>query len=108
MHIGDVLRTIRKNKGMTKPELVERSGVSLRGIEKIEKTGKPTFSTLLSLVKGLGVTLDEVLAEAGLLQNAQVNIKPTTEIAIQADDTLDDKSKKLMSDLYSSLRDRAE
>lgn len=54
------LRTIRKNAGLSVPELSRRSGVPIRTIENIEKTDHATVANAIKLADALGVTLDEL------------------------------------------------
>jgi transcriptional regulator with XRE-family HTH domain len=54
------LRTIRKEKGVSVPELSRRSGVSVRTIEDLERRGDGRVSTLIRLADALEVTLDEL------------------------------------------------
>lgn len=52
------LRTIRKDAGLSVPELPRRSGVPIRTIENIEKTDHATVANAIKLADALGVTLD--------------------------------------------------
>jgi transcriptional regulator with XRE-family HTH domain len=54
------LRTIRKEKGVSVPELSRRSGVSVRTIEDLERRGDGRVSTLIRLADALEVSLDEL------------------------------------------------
>jgi Helix-turn-helix. len=54
------LRNIRITRGVSKPQLVDLSGVPLRTIEDIEKRGDCRVSTAKSLAAALGVSLDEL------------------------------------------------
>ena len=56
--IGETIRTLRKQQGMTQEELAERSGIGRLAIVRLE-TGKPktggTIDTLLRLLDALGM-----------------------------------------------------
>ena len=54
------LRTIRKNAGLSVPELSRRSGVPIRTIENIERNNNATVVVAIKLADALGVTLDEL------------------------------------------------
>ena len=54
------LKTIRKDAGLSVPELSRRSGVPIRTIENIEKTDHATVANAIKLADALGVTLDEL------------------------------------------------
>lgn len=60
--LGQKLASIRKEKRLTQEELVERSNVSVRTIQRIE-AGEviPRLSTVKILAKALGVDFDSVL-----------------------------------------------
>lgn len=110
MHIGQVIKAIRKTKGFTIAELSERSKVPKRTIERVEKVGRPTLETLLAITSGLGTTLENILEAAGLLRtmNPSEELTPITKVAIEADDTLSDEKKKLMLSLYAQLSSDAD
>lgn len=57
------LRTIRTGQSLTVPELSRRSGVPIRTIENIERTGNATVANAIKLADALGVTLDELCRE---------------------------------------------
>lgn len=57
------LRTIRKDAGLSVPELSRRSGVPIRTIENIERNNNATVVVAIKLADALGVTLDELCRE---------------------------------------------
>jgi len=61
--IGEHLKKLRKKYGLSGEELAYRSGVSHSQVTRIE-SGKqnPTISTLISICKGLNITLDDFFA----------------------------------------------
>lgn len=54
------LKTVRTQKGLSVPKLVELSGVPRRTIQDIEKNGECKVSTAIKLADALEVTLDEL------------------------------------------------
>jgi len=54
------LKSIRKSKGLSVPDLVEISGVSRRTIQEVENRDDCRVSTAIKLADALGVTLDEL------------------------------------------------
>ena len=59
--LGDVVRTIRKEKSLSQEALAERIGVCKRTIIDIENhTGNPKFEILCMLVRELNLPLYEV------------------------------------------------
>lgn len=63
--LGQRLRKLRDDAGLSQGELSARSGVSLSLITKIERghTADPKASTLQALAKALGVTTSGLLGE---------------------------------------------
>jgi transcriptional regulator with XRE-family HTH domain len=61
------LRELRDARGMSRMALALASGVPYRAIENIERgrTPQPGYLTFLALAKALGVSPDELAAEAG-------------------------------------------
>ena len=63
------LQTVRKQRGMTRRELAEKSGVNFRSLQDYEQGHKKLSSaggdTLLRLVSVLGCHIEELLWEAG-------------------------------------------
>ncbi len=57
--LGRAVRTIRKQLGLTQPELAMTAGTSVRFIVEVEK-GKPTcqIGKVLTVLATLGMTLD--------------------------------------------------
>lgn len=55
------LLTIRQKINLTQEELFERSGISVRTIQRIEAGASPKGYTLKALAKGLGIPEDELL-----------------------------------------------
>jgi len=63
--LGEKIKKLRKNYGMTIKDLSDKSGVGQSTISEIE-TGKvknPKSETLSKLAKALNVTVDSLLAE---------------------------------------------
>lgn len=57
------LREIRKARGLTIPELSQKSGVPIRTIEGMEKRTDGKISTAIKLSEALNVSLDELCKE---------------------------------------------
>lgn len=61
---GDILKTLRKNNGLTQSELGRRVGLSKAVVSKYETgIGYPNFETLIRIAKYFGVTTDYLLGE---------------------------------------------
>ena len=61
--LGEVIRALRREQGMSQGDLGERAGIHPTWISHIE-SGKvnPTFANLTRLSEGLGVRLSELIA----------------------------------------------
>lgn len=70
--IGEFLRGKRKEKGYSMQRLSQLSGISTSEISRIETGVRPTstIQTLEKLTTALGVTLDELLREAGYVSDS--------------------------------------
>lgn len=62
MTIGENLRKIREQKGLTREDVVRLSNLTLSTIYKIEtnKMPRPSFEVIESFAKALGVSLDSI------------------------------------------------
>lgn len=59
---GEVLKALRKERGLTQDQLAEVSGVSQGTISALERsTSDPAVSTLVALAGALGLSVHEVL-----------------------------------------------
>ena len=61
--IGNNLRKLRKEKGLSQEKLARLSGISLNTLTKIESgfAKKPTIQTVVKVAKALEVSLDELV-----------------------------------------------
>jgi transcriptional regulator with XRE-family HTH domain len=58
MGIGERVRLLRKQKGLTQAQLADASGLSRTGLGDIERGKRvPMYDTLAKLSKGLGVSV---------------------------------------------------
>ncbi len=61
--LGDRLRQIREERGLTQLDVVMRSGVQPSVYSRVETgVGNPTLKTLSAICRGLGITLQELFA----------------------------------------------
>lgn len=59
--VGERIRRLRKNKGLTQEQLAELSGLHTNYVGQVERGEKNlTVETLEKIVRGLGVTLEEL------------------------------------------------
>lgn len=83
LSLGRAVRAIRKQLGLTQPELAMTAGTSLRFIVEVEK-GKPTcqIGKVLTVLATLGVTLD-------LNPPPGITVEPTTGPGKETSDAAD-------------------
>ncbi len=64
MGFASVLKNLREKAGLSQSELAERIGLSVRSIQNWEQGHRmPRAGVLLSLARGIGVPVENLLAE---------------------------------------------
>ncbi len=96
------LRTLRKVRGMSQPELAEKVGISPRTIARLEagQVADPSINHVRSLAQALGVTVDLI---------SETELKPLTiAVPAQLREVLDTpEGLSLLSELLDHERVRA-
>jgi len=65
--LGNAIRTVRKAKGMSQEELAHRSQIDRSYMSSLERgTQSPGVMAIVNVAAGIGVTVTELFAEAGL------------------------------------------
>jgi transcriptional regulator with XRE-family HTH domain len=61
--VGDKIRAIRKQKGLTQDQLARQCDIPYTTLTKLESNviTKPTIQTVEKIAKGLRMTIDEIL-----------------------------------------------
>lgn len=74
--LGDTLRNLRRERGMTMDALTAASGVSKSMLSQIERDQtNPTVATLLRLTQALGVSIEDVLrGEASVPEPPEIDV----------------------------------
>ena len=68
MKFNERLKSYREEKGFTQVQLAKESGLTARMIQMYERgTSKPRFESAEKLAKALGVPVNELLGDAGVL-----------------------------------------
>ncbi len=63
--IGRVMKLVMAEKGVSRPELVDRTGIAYNRVSQhLKGNGNPRYQTLKRLCDGLGVSLGEVMVRA--------------------------------------------
>lgn len=69
-NLGQRVRKLRTERGLTQKELALRGGVSHSALSKIENSQlSPTFETILRIADGLDIDVSELLSSADTLQH---------------------------------------
>lgn len=97
--LGNILRTLREEKKLSREDLAKIAGKSRRGIEDMEKRGTPNIKTLVEICNGLGVSVISVLKQAGI-DGEEVSV----ESAIKLDPVLTSNEKDILINLYTTLK----
>jgi transcriptional regulator with XRE-family HTH domain len=74
-HLGDIIRNLRKRKGIRIEDAKVRFGIDKSTMVRIEKGGNSDTSTLAKVAAGLGVTAADLLAAKDALKGES---KPAT------------------------------
>ncbi len=74
MQIGTVIRTYRKQNGMTQEEMANRLGVTTPAVNKWENgVSQPDIQLLAPIARLLGISLDELLSFHEELSTEEIN-----------------------------------
>lgn len=79
---GEVLRKIRKERGLTQGQLAYKSDTTPEYISMLERSTDraPGTKLLVRLTRGLGITPDYILARAGMLElNGDAPLAPEVQ-----------------------------
>ena len=90
-------------------QLAKRAGVSNPYLSQIERgLRKPSAEMLAQIAHGLQISVETLLAKAGILDaTAHPNAAPSVVAAIRADQGLTDRQKTSMLEIYQSFRGEA-
>jgi transcriptional regulator with XRE-family HTH domain len=107
--LGALIRAQRVTAGLTLRELSERTKVSNAYLSQIERgLHEPSISVLDAIGAALGVSLEALLAHAGLLapegasDEGRAALVPDTEAAILADPQLSEPQRIALLSIYRS------
>lgn len=71
MNIGDKIKKIRKNKGLTQSQFSEITGIAINSISRYEKgERKPTTDILKKIADGLNVDIKELFDDETSFSNS--------------------------------------
>lgn len=102
-HVGEFIRDRRRDARLSLRKLSELAGVSNPYLSQIERgLRKPSAEILSSIARALEISAETLYVRAGLLDTAPQ--PPPVEDAIRADPTLSEDQRRVMLDLYRTLR----
>lgn len=103
--LGGAIRRQRQLAQMSLRQLADIAHVSNPYLSQIERgLHEPSVRVLRSISRALGISAEELLEEAGMLDTDQPSAASDTESAITADPHLSDEQKNALLGVYRSYR----
>lgn len=107
----DVIKTLRKEKGLSVKQLAEMTNLPERSIARIfnGETTNPYMTTLIPIVNALGVSLDYVFSDSKVVVATEtvVELQETVE-EVKAEKNLVVTDYELLLDKYNGLEKELE
>lgn len=101
--MGERIKTAREDRGYTRAQLSERSGISERYIIGIENEGSiPKVAVLNDLLRGLGLSADSIFYPELIASDPELEQVARLYLAC------DKRERKIVIDLINSLLDSRE
>ena len=104
--LGEFIREQRTTAQISVRALAAKAGVSNPYLSQVERgLRRPSAEILAQIAHGLSISVETLLAKAGILETAEA---PTVVIAIRADEVLTERQKSALVDIYAAFRKEAE
>jgi transcriptional regulator with XRE-family HTH domain len=104
--LGEFIREQRLAAQISVRGLAAKAGVSNPYLSQVERgLRRPSAEILAQIAHGLSISVETMLAKAGILETAQA---PEVVTAIRADPVLTERQKEVLVDIYAALRKEAE
>jgi transcriptional regulator with XRE-family HTH domain len=104
--LGEFIREQRTAAQISVRALAAKAGVSNPYLSQVERgLRRPSAEILAQIAHGLSISVETLLAKAGILETAEA---PTVVIAIRADQVLTERQKSALVDIYAAFRKEAE
>jgi len=102
-HLGDYIREQRRDSNVSLRQLAKSAGVSNPYLSQIERgLRKPSAEILQQIAKALRISAEALYIQAGILEQREGSrIVPD---AVQADETLTERQKQVLLEIYESFR----
>lgn len=107
--LGAYIRAQRQLAQMSLRQLAGLSKVSNAYLSQVERgLHQPSLKVLRSISEGLGISVEQLLAQAGMLPGTEPPKRPQTDVeqAIADDEHLSDDQKNILVGVYRSLQQR--
>jgi transcriptional regulator with XRE-family HTH domain len=102
-HLGDYIRTQRRDSNVSLRQLAKLAGVSNPYLSQIERgLRKPSAEILQQIAKALRISAEALYVQAGILEQREGS--GVVADAILADDGLNERQKQVLLEIYDSFR----
>lgn len=99
--LGDFIREQRTAAHISIRGLSAKAGVSNPYLSQVERgLRRPSAEILAQIAKGLSISVESLLAKAGILETAEA---PPVIVAIRGDEVLTERQKAVLIDIYASF-----
>ncbi len=103
--LGEFIREQRTAAQISIRGLAAKAGVSNPYLSQVERgLRRPSADILAQIAHGLSISVESLLAKAGILENAE---SPEVVSAIRADGVLTERQKSALIDIYAAFRKEA-
>ena len=104
--LGAFIRDQRTSAKISLRGLAAKAGVSNPYLSQVERgLRRPSADILAQIASGLSISVESLLARAGILETADA---PDVVTAVRADQILTERQKSSLIDIYSAFRKEAE
>jgi transcriptional regulator with XRE-family HTH domain len=104
--LGEFIREQRTSAQISVRALAAKAGVSNPYLSQVERgLRRPSAEILAQIAHGLSISVESLLAKAGILETAEA---PPVVISIRADEVLTERQKAALVDIYAAFRKEAE
>jgi transcriptional regulator with XRE-family HTH domain len=102
-HLGDYIRTQRRDSNVSLRQLAKLAGVSNPYLSQIERgLRKPSAEILQQIAKALRISAEALYVQAGILEERQGG--GIVADAVHSDDGLNERQKQVLLEIYDSFR----
>jgi transcriptional regulator with XRE-family HTH domain len=102
-HLGDYIRTQRRDSNVSLRQLAKLAGVSNPYLSQIERgLRKPSAEILQQIAKALRISAEALYVQAGILEQREGS--GIVADAILADEGLGERQKQVLLEIYESFR----